>query len=267
MKTSFYSSEEIVRCSRCTFRLTPESTKCKNCGLWNIHNENKSNEIYKSNQIIKTLDNYQDQEITRIKTGGKWDETFGGGLVPGSVMLIKGDPGAGKSTLLAQIIKAVSKKVLYISSEESGSDVKGRFTRLGLPKKTLEQVYFISTLQESIDIEESVKTIDPFMLIIDSLQGLSRIVEEQLEMCEQLKALVAPRKTVCMAISQVTKDQDFAGLMATQHAVDATFEIVLLDDDVRAFAGVKNRFGATPAETYYKMSERGLVSYEYPTDE
>jgi DNA repair protein RadA/Sms len=247
----------INECQRCGHRWKEAyKHRCMNCGYWNIDSYNK---VMEGNEI-PTLATYKDMYVEKFVTG-PWDWTLGGGLVRKSVALIGGTPGAGKSTLISQMIKGFlnkySEPVAYVSSEENGAEVKNRFLRTGFNSGMLERVYFASTIEQGCDIQNLVLKSKSKLVVLDSLQGLTRVEADQLEICEQLKVLATEQNVSAIVTSQVNKDQDFAGLMATQHAVDSTFELYV-DDDIRVFSAVKNRYGAIPNATLYEMQESGL---------
>lgn len=247
------------QCTRCGATWTTEKMRCPSCGLWNT----QTDDFVLSDQLpirSKPLFEYDELSIARISTG-PWDFTFGGGPAVTSVNLLGGPPGAGKSTMLLQLcdgfLDDCSKdNALYISTEEAGANVKSRAIRCKV--KNYSRIFFASSL-DGINIENELAETRAKLVIIDSLQGLSRDEQHQLEICESLKDDATRNGRVTIVTSQVNKDEDMAGLMSLQHEVDALFLFIKEHDETRTLYAEKNRFGATPNETFYAMTETGLV--------
>ncbi len=209
----------------------------------------------------------------RVSTGdAEVDRVLGDGLVPGSLVLLSGEPGIGKSTLVAQIAAKVGgdKTVLYISGEESASQLAGRFARLGA---SAEHVHFL----EALHIETLVATIEhtsPALAIVDSVQTLS---SDSLDASAGTPAMVryatslllelAKRTNIpVLLIGQVTKDGAIAGPKTLEHLVDV---VVSLEGDplhsYRLLRASKNRFGATGEVGVFEMIESGLRAVANPS--
>lgn len=209
---------------------------------------------------------------SRMSTGiHEFDRVLGGGFVPGHVALLTGEPGIGKSTLLLQALQQI--KTLYISGEESASQIKDRADRLGV---SLEQMTFSDTLQvEGIISGTSAitETDRPQLLVVDSIQMLySKIVEgtpgsvSQLRECAlQLVRLAKDHHIALIMIGHVTKDGEIAGPKIVEHMVDTvlSFEGEKISH-FRVMRANKNRFGSTDEIGIFEMSGAGLREVTNP---
>ena len=206
------------------------------------------------------------KEIEKIKTGiYGFDNLVGGGLVPGSTMLFAGEPGVGKSTLLLQLAAAFAKqdKVLYISGEESMSQIKLRADRLGAVNP---QIY----CSENIALEDIlllVENLNPKLMIIDSLQMVysraSKVMpgspSQMKKVLLKLISLAKEKDMVLITIGHSTKSGMIAGLLTLQHMVDATmFMSISEEDGIRLLEVKKNRFGAGQEIWEIEMAEHGF---------
>ncbi|MBP5344472.1 MAG: DNA repair protein RadA [Alphaproteobacteria bacterium] len=219
--------------------------------------------------------------IFRLKTGiGELDRVCGGGLVPGSVVLVGGDPGIGKSTLLLQAVSALTRgvnkqgsptKCAYISGEESVDQVRLRALRLGLADNPVD-------LASETRIRDIVATLDvadcPDVVIIDSIQTMySDMVESapgtvaQVRACgHELIRLAKKRNFVLLLVGHVTKEGTLAGPRVLEHMVDT---VLYFEGDrghhFRILRSVKNRFGATDEIGVFEMTEKGLSEVQNPS--
>jgi DNA repair protein RadA/Sms len=199
---------------------------------------------------------------------------LGGGLVPGSVVLIGGDPGIGKSTLLLQmaaLMEAVAGPVLYVSGEESERQIKMRAERLGL---SADQVYLV-TETEMGAILAHVESIKPRLLIIDSIQttylegkaSAAGSVSQVRECAAQLRELAKTSGIAVFLVGHVTKEGVIAGPRVLEHIVDT---VLYLEGDrfqaYRLLRSVKNRFGPTSEVGVFEMRDRGLVEIANPSE-
>lgn len=218
------------------------------------------------NITARPINTIPSKTIEKIKTGiYGFDNLIGGGLVPGSTMLFAGMPGIGKSTLLLQLADAFAKynKVLYISGEESMSQIKMRADRLGALNP---QIY----CSENIALEDIlllIESLNPKLLIIDSLQMLySRASKVMPGSPSQMKkvllkmiAIAKEKDMVLITIGHSTKSGMIAGLLTLQHMVDATmFMSISEEDGVRLLEVKKNRFGASQGIWELEMAEKGF---------
>jgi len=268
----------IFVCSNCGEEYIRWQGKCSNCGEWNTLKEFKMSRFAeasrdKQKSIVSepidlskvTIKNYQ-----RISTKiGEFDRVLGGGIVPGSVVLLGGDPGIGKSTLLLQVATKLE-NVLYISGEESPEQIKLRFDRLGLKSKTAK---IFSEINLS-NIIETVEKTKPDIIIVDSIQTIyssdfpstpGSIVQVR-ECALRLQQLAKTTSLPIFLIGHVTKEGSVAGPRILEHLVDV---VLYLEGERfhnnRILRGAKNRFGATDEIGIFEMTEKGLTEVLNPS--
>lgn len=273
--------KSIYVCSECGYESPKWYGKCPGCGEWNTLNEelpvtsvkqNLKNSMTSVNQIMALNDIVGDEE-ERISTGIKeFDRVLGGGIVIGSLVLISGDPGIGKSTILLQICQHLgqSKKVLYVSGEESANQIKLRANRLGVTTGNL----YILPQTDVATIVECIKEEKPDIVIIDSIQTM--VYEEinssagsvtQVRECTNIfmhtaKGLGIP----IFVVGHVNKDGAIAGPKVLEHIVDT----VLYFEGERNYSyrilrGAKNRFGSTNEIGVFEMTGDGLKEVLNPS--
>jgi len=208
---------------------------------------------------------------------GEFARVLGGGIVPGSIVLVGGDPGIGKSTLMLQMAleMAGKKRVLYVSGEESERQIKMRATRLGSGKQEFPKELLLVTETNLEIILNHVNEIKPDLLIIDSIQTvyLSELdsyagsVSQVRECASQLRELAKSSGISVFMIGHVTKEGAIAGPRVLEHIVDT---VLYLEGDrfqaYRLLRSVKNRFGATSEVGVFEMRERGLVEVTNPSE-
>lgn len=255
----------------CTVKFPHYDLLCPKCAQWqpvNLSLEHEQTETIKGIEADGTvlLSNAEEADYHRLKTG-PWDLCFGGGIVDTAVVLIGGEPGAGKSTLASQIadrvIATTKREILYVASEEGVSDIKPRMRRIGV---TNMQGIRVVPLGVTVDLIEVIRVRKPAAVIVDSLQGWTMDLNEQVEICKALKPISVEFHCPIIVISQVTKEEGIAGMMALQHAVDSTHQF-LLHDGIRELSTIKNRFGRadTSVSVFFDMTgEKGLVECEDP---
>jgi len=210
---------------------------------------------------------------------GEFARVLGGGVVPGSIILVGGDPGIGKSTLLLQVALEMAShfKVLYVSGEESERQIKMRATRL-LPKseqnKYPENLFLVTETNLDI-ILEHVKAIKPEMLIVDSIQTVfipdlessAGSISQVRESASRLRELSKTSGMAVFVIGHVTKEGVIAGPRVLEHIVDT---VLYLEGDAfqsfRLLRSVKNRFGATSEVGVFEMREGGMVEVPNPSE-
>lgn len=273
--------KSIYVCSECGYESPKWYGKCPGCGEWNTLNEelpiasvkqNLKNSMTSVNQIM-ALNDIVGDEKERISTGIKeFDRVLGGGIVIGSLVLISGDPGIGKSTILLQICQHLgqSKKVLYVSGEESANQIKLRANRLGV---TTDNLYILPQTNVAT-IVECIKEEKPDIVIIDSIQTM--VYEEinssagsvtQVRECTNIfmhtaKGLGIP----IFVVGHVNKDGAIAGPKVLEHIVDT----VLYFEGERNYSyrilrGAKNRFGSTNEIGVFEMTGDGLKEVLNPS--
>lgn len=202
----------------------------------------------------------------------EFDRVLGGGVVPGSLILVGGDPGIGKSTLLLQISYLLSKnqQVLYVSGEESLRQIRMRADRLG----ALSQNLLLATETDIDQIEVHLNSINPAIVIIDSIQTVHisdfgsapGSVGQVRECTAQLTRIAKSKGISFFLVGHVTKDGAIAGPRVLEHMVDT---VLYLEGDrrqsFRILRGIKNRFGSTNEIGVFEMSEQGLRQVENPS--
>ncbi len=273
-------SHSIFVCQNCGYSSPGFLGRCPECGAWNSMLEEKTNDQKSKTKVEVTnpaqpLHNISVEVKERFSTGiGEFDLVLGGGVVAGSVILIGGRPGIGKSTLLLQTAFNFSKngnKVLYVSGEESLSQIKLRAQRLGIERSS--ELYLMSETDITKVIAE-IENIKPSFLIIDSIQVMyhpqlssSPGTISQVKECAQELTRVAKQNFVStFLIGHVTKEGSLAGPMVLEHIVDAVLyfegESFLAHRILRA---IKNRFGSTNEIGLFEMTETGLKEVKNPS--
>jgi len=248
-------------CKRCDAVLRPGQDLCS-CGLWNFATVAGADDTVLLSEV-------EDAMHERYKTG-PWDECFGGGVVKTSVTLIGGEPGAGKSTLSLQIADRLAREgeVLYVAAEEDLPAIKSRALRLEL--SNTRSVRMVPALGAAVDLGPMFTRYRPRAIVLDSLAGLfGDDIDEAAEAARRVKAYAVDLKAPVLIVNHVTKDGDFAGLKALEHAVDTTISFfstgaVVKDGDKvlreeRVMTTHKNRYGAAHVEVFLWMTEKGLV--------
>src|SRR5216117_4094061 len=214
------------------------------------------------------------EHTDRLRTGiGELDRVLGGGVVPGSLVLIGGDPGIGKSTLLIQAARALATAappVLYVSAEESAAQVKLRAERLGISSDGL----LLWTETDLVTVEAELDTVKPKVLIIDSIQTVFLPTLEsapgsvaQVRECGgRLMTIAKGRGIATFLVGHVTKEGALAGPRVLEHLVDT---VLYFEGEqhhaYRVLRAVKNRFGSTNEIGVFQMAERGLLEVKNPS--
>jgi len=215
-----------------------------------------------------------DQPLQRLSSGyGELDRVLGGGLVPGSLILVGGDPGIGKSTLLLQSASAIAsdRSVLYVSAEESAQQVKLRWQRLTADPSDLQLL-----AETDLDLVlEELEALQPDVAIIDSIQALHDgdlssapgSVAQVRECAAALQRVAKRQNTALLLVGHVTKEGVLAGPKVLEHLVDAvlTFEGDRFASH-RLLRAVKNRFGATHELGVFEMRGQGLAEVGNPSE-
>ena len=274
-------SKEIYVCQNCGAAAPKWQGQCAACGEWNTllaelltANPRKSSQVARvQNDASSSLAAVAVAESPRLSTGsGELDRVLGGGLVPGSVTLIGGDPGIGKSTLMLQAAAALnaSGAVLYATGEESVKQVALRARRLGLEAATARLI--AATCVE--DIVGAATTLSAHVLIVDSIQTMhSNRVEaapgavSQLRECTaELVRFAKSSGTAVLLVGHVTKEGQIAGPRVLEHMVDT---VLYFESDTgsryRVLRSVKNRFGAANEIGVFAMLEHGLREVTNPS--
>ena len=258
-------------CQNCGSETSQYFGRCLNCNEWNTIVEERKNTRSKitsvnKNKKSKLFNEIEIGNISRFTSGFKeFDRVLGGGIVPGSIVLLGGEPGIGKSTIVLQSAGKISlnEKVLYITAEESLEQVKIRWERLN--QSSLDLKIYAETNLSSI-IEE-IKKIKPGFAIIDSIQAINNDEMEsspgsvsQVRTCSsELQNLAKENNIALLIIGHVTKDGALAGPKTLEHLVDVVLNFE--GDNIashRLLRSVKNRFGSTFEIGIFEMLENGL---------
>jgi DNA repair protein RadA/Sms len=270
-------SKTTFECQACGFSSAKWLGKCPNCGEWDSFlelNEEQTkflNEIKNSPTTTQAISitEVEEENITRFPSNNsELDLVLGGGIVPGSLVLIGGSPGVGKSTLLLKIAANIAQQnqdVLYVTGEESNAQVKMRASRLDANVKTL---YLLSEIRlDHVLAELSNRTYQ--FIVIDSIQTLYSenvssapgSVSQVREITFELMRIAKERQIAIFIIGHITKEGSIAGPRVLEHMVDV---VLYFEGDssntLRLLRGFKNRFGATNEVGIFEMSNEGLVS-------
>ena len=268
-------------CQNCGTQHTQWQGQCNGCKEWNslaeelIAKENSKGfapeGIAESTLPIK-IDDINLNALPRINTGDdELDRVLGGGLVPGVVILLGGDPGIGKSTLLLQLALKIKKKVLYISGEESQQQIKLRANRMGLEKDNC----YILCETETQSIFFQLQKLVPHILIVDSIQTIhSNQIESGAGSISQIRTTAAEfiryaknTSIPVILVGHITKDGNLAGPKILEHMVDTVLQFEGDRNHVyRILRTQKNRFGATSEIGIYEMMAQGLRQITNPSE-
>lgn len=271
-------------CQNCGYETVKYIGKCPDCGQWSTLVE----ETVKDDLIQKVSTNVLLNDIApclineieidhsiRFSTGiEEFDRVLGGGLVQGSIVLLAGDPGIGKSTILLQTGKSICKdgrKALYVSAEESASQVKLRAQRLGVNSDAL----YIYSQTNFEAIKRQIEELKPDILIIDSIQAVysndvtsSPGSVSQIRECTNILLDIAKNKNITVVvIGHVTKEGNIAGPKVLEHMVDT---VIYFEGDryksYRLLRCMKNRFGTTNEVGVFNMCDDGLHEISNPSE-
>ncbi|MDN5300849.1 MAG: hypothetical protein PWQ60_363 [Thermoanaerobacteraceae bacterium] len=263
-------------CQQCGSVALKWMGRCPECGSWNsiveeiIHPVEKTASCSKKPQLMdEVIYSEEERTTTYIK---ELDRVLGGGIVPGSLVLLGGDPGIGKSTLMLQACGFLSrdKKVLYVSGEESAKQVKLRASRLGIAGRQL----YILTENDINNIEAAVRELKPPVVVIDSIQTIYSpelesgpgSVSQIRESTVRLMRLSKEAGPAIFIVGHVTKEGNLAGPKLLEHMVDC---VLYFEGEryhsYRILRAVKNRFGSTNEIGIFEMRDRGLSEVESPS--
>ncbi len=269
-------------CSSCGYETPKWLGKCPVCGAWNTIMEHvvAKESFVTSSRLTsvprvepRKVQDIQEQTTVRVDVGiAEVNRVLGGGLVPGSLVLLGGEPGIGKSTLSLQLaLTDNGLRTLYVSGEESAEQIKMRATRLGICNQ--ECTVFTETLLENIVAQ--IEELRPDVVIIDSIQTISTdIVESSAGSVTQIRECAATLLKVAKSlniaifiIGHITKEGSIAGPKILEHIVDVVLQFEGDGNHTyRILRGIKNRFGATYEIGVFEMREEGLREVANPSE-
>ncbi|MBL4681006.1 MAG: DNA repair protein RadA [Pseudomonadales bacterium] len=275
-------TKTVYVCGDCGSEFAKWQGQCNDCSEWNTltrlsvdNTSSKSRRRGYTGQLeqAQSLSDISAVDVERMTTGSEeFDRVLGGGLVPGSAVLISGNPGAGKSTLLIQIMCKLSSQfsALYVTGEESLAQIAMRAKRLKLPLDDLK-VMSQTSVESILSVWDELK---PELMVIDSIQvmnledvdsapgGVSQVRECAAVLIQQAKKT----NTVLLLVGHVTKEGNLAGPRVLEHMIDC-FVMLEGDNDARyrTLRSSKNRFGAVNELGVFAMTERGLIEVSNPS--
>jgi DNA repair protein RadA/Sms len=273
------SSQTLYVCSNCGEEYIQWQGRCSNCGEWNtlkefqVAREKPSTRAGYSGSEAQApikLSVVKGQATTRVLSGfSEVDRVLGGGIVPGSVILLGGDPGIGKSTLLLQLVERLHANVLYVSGEESPEQIRLRAERVGAVSEAI-------SILAATDVERIAQVVEmekPGLLVIDSIQtmydpafpstpgSIVQVRESALRIQRLAKRLNLPT----VLVGHITKEGTIAGPRTLEHLVDVVLYLEgEAQQQLRILRAVKNRFGDVAEVGIFAMEERGMVEVVNP---
>lgn len=261
-------------CQQCGNEFASWYGKCPNCGEWNSLVETVREQVKTQSVFSKKIGSSAPQKLSevkhieknRLKSGfNEFDRVMGGGIVPGSVTLLAGDPGIGKSTLLLHVIAKTGG--LYVSGEESAEQIKLRAKRLGIDGVNISVLSetnaeaIVSNLQDKLVIVDSIQTLQS-----SDLDGMAGSVGQIRHSAEILIAAAKSKGVPMIIIGHVTKEGTIAGPKVLEHMVDT---VLYLEGErfanARILRTLKNRFGAIEEVGIFEMDEKGLKEITNPS--
>lgn len=265
-------------CGQCGFVSRKWLGRCPDCGAWDsLSEQDRPAQTLSGRRTAATaqpLTAVAPDEAVRLVTGiGEMDRVLGGGIVPGSLVLIGGDPGIGKSTLILQLLASLAaqqRTVLYVTGEESVHQIRMRAGRLAIAEQGIE----VSTENCVEAIVDLAGRMQPALLAVDSIQTVYSeevgsapgSVTQVREAAARLLALAKSSHLPVLLVGHVTKDGAIAGPRVLEHMVDT---VLYFEGDrgqvFRILRTVKNRFGSTNEIGVFEMQERGLVGVDNPS--
>ena len=266
-------------CNNCGAKYPKWMGQCIQCSEWNTIEEEiiKSKKIpvqkiLENNSKVQEIKDISTQKNKRIKIyDNELNRVLGGGLVPGSLILISGEPGIGKSTLILQISISINKKVLYVSGEESQQQIKIRADRISNDQT---ECYILTETNLEL-ILKSIENILPEIIVIDSIQTIqtdnidnSQGSTPQIKECTSTLIKAAKQTGIpIIIIGHITKDGNIAGPKVLEHMVDVVLNFEGdKNHQYRILRSKKNRFGSTSEIGIYEMFDKGLQIVKNPSE-
>lgn len=275
----------VYICSQCGYKNTRWYGKCPSCGEFNTFEETSvpddsikknaaSSGIFREHARAAKLDTLEIPDYIRMGSGmSEFDRVLGGGLVSGSAVLISGEPGIGKSTLLMQLCGTVgnTERVLYVSGEESGSQLRLRAKRLGVSAPE----FFVLNETNTANILSEIDELEPTVVVIDSIQtvfadssqsspgSVSQVRESAMLFINKAKS----GNFSVILVGHVNKEGGIAGPKVLEHMVDAVLYFEgEKQHSYRIIRAVKNRFGSTNEIGVFTMTGQGLIQVPNPSE-
>ena len=268
-------------CTNCGHQHAQWQGQCSSCKAWNTLQEEvlekpKTTATWQDSRSTQKAKPVRSQDvavnaIARISSGDvELDRVLGGGIVPGSMMLVGGEPGIGKSTLLLQVALAVAGKVVYVSGEESEQQIKLRSARVTEESSEC----FLLTETNTQSLLHHLGTLKPALVVIDSIQTLhSSMLDSTAGSVPQIRACTAEliqfaknTQTPVFLVGHITKDGAIAGPKVLEHMVDTVLHFEGDRNHVyRILRAHKNRFGTTAELGIYTMAQEGLLGVSNPS--
>ena len=272
-------TKSVYICSNCGSNYAKMMGKCFSCGEYNTIQEEtvkkSKNTMINLNEIegvVTPILNIKAYELQRLKAPGtELNRVLGGGIVPGSVILLGGEPGIGKSTLLLQTALRMNKKVLYVSGEESLTQIKMRADRIGVTNENC--LLLNETCVEKIT--HKLNEIKPSFVIIDSIQTIYSkyldstpgTVSQVRESCALLVQYAKQNETPIILVGHITKEGQLAGPKLLEHMVDTVLQFEgETQNNYRILRTLKNRFGNSLELGIYEMTSEGMREVDNPSE-
>lgn len=272
-------TKSVYICSNCGSNYAKMMGKCFSCGEYNTIQEEtvkkSKNTMINLNEIegvVTPILNIEAYELQRLKAPGtELNRVLGGGIVPGSVILLGGEPGIGKSTLLLQTALRMNKKVLYVSGEESLTQIKMRADRIGVTNENC--LLLNETCVEKIT--HKLNEIKPSFVIIDSIQTIYSkyldstpgTVSQVRESCALLVQYAKQNETPIILVGHITKEGQLAGPKLLEHMVDTVLQFEgETQNNYRILRTLKNRFGNSLELGIYEMTSEGMREVDNPSE-
>ena len=269
-------------CQNCGYKSAKYLGRCPNCGEWSSFVEEVEVQEVKNQRVSMSgerskpmkLDEVELFDTPRIETDlDEFNRVLGGGVVPGSLVLIGGDPGIGKSTLLLQVSTQLASRgrVLYVSGEESAQQIKLRAERLG----DIDRDFYLYAETNMQSIRAEVERLKPNFLIIDSIQTIMTpeiqstqgSVSQVREVTGELMQIAKTNDIATFIVGHVTKEGQLAGPRMLEHMVDTVLYFEgERNNTFRILRAVKNRFGSTNEIGIFEMQGHGLVEVTNPSE-
>ena len=269
-------------CQSCGYQSAKYLGRCPNCGAWSSFVEEVEAKAVKNARVTLTgektkpikLGEVESLDTPRVMTEmGEFNRVLGGGVVPGSLILIGGDPGIGKSTILLQVSVQLANlgRVLYVSGEESAQQIKMRAERLG----DLDSDFYLYAENNMQNIRAEIEKLQPDFLVIDSIQtvmspeitGVQGSVSQVREVTAELLQIAKTNNIATFIVGHVTKEGSLAGPRMLEHMVDT---VLYFEGErqhtFRILRAVKNRFGSTNEIGIFEMQSQGLVEVTNPSE-